>query len=99
KILRTPYQAPNANSFAERWVLTARSECLDHILIWNEAHLRRVLNEFIRYYNIRRPHQGLAQQSPVPRTSPEAEGVVRRRQILGGIINDYGRVPIGLALS
>ncbi|MCP4165975.1 MAG: transposase [Chloroflexi bacterium] len=98
KILRTPYQAPNANSFAERWVLAVRSECLDHILIWNEAHLRRVLNEFIRYYNFRRPHQGLAQQSPVPRTSPEAEGVVRRRQILGGIINDYDRAPIGLAL-
>jgi putative transposase len=97
-ILRTPYQAPNANAHAERWVLTARSECLDHILIWNEAHLRRLLNEFVAYYNTCRPHQGLAQQSPVSRAPPEAEGVVRRRQIMGGIINDYYREPTGLAL-
>ncbi len=68
KILRTPYQAPNANSYAERWVLTARSECLGHILIWNEEHLRRTLNEFTDYYNTRRPYQGIDQQSPVPRT-------------------------------
>ena len=93
KILRTPYQAPNANSIAERWIRTARNECLDHILIWNEAHLRRTLNEFADYYNHARPHQGLGQQSPVPRTPPETEGVVTYRQVLGGIINDYYRIP------
>ncbi len=98
KILRTPYQAPNANSYAERWVLTARSECLDHILIWNEAHLRRVLNEFSTYYNTRRPHQGLAQQSPVSRAPAEATGPVACRRTLGGIINDYYRTSTGLAL-
>ena len=59
-ILRTPYQAPNANSHAERWVRTAREECLDHILIWNEAHLRRTLNEFVDYYNHARPQIGRA---------------------------------------
>lgn len=99
KVIRLPYQAPNANSFAERWVLTARSECLDHILIWNEAHLRRVLKDFVHYYNHARPHQGLDQQSPVPCTPPEHDGVVTRRQVLGGIINDYYRIPTGLALQ
>jgi len=93
KILRTPFQAPNANSIAERWIRTARNECLDHILIWNEAHLRRTLNDFVEYYNHARPHQGLEQQSPVPRPLPVNNGVFARRQVLGGIINDYYRVP------
>ena len=64
-IIPTPIRAPNANSYMERWVRTVREECLDHILIINEAHLRRVLNEFLAYYNARRPHQSLAQQSPI----------------------------------
>jgi len=65
-IIRTPYRAPNANAFAERWVRTVRAECLNKILIVNQAHLRRVLREYIDYYNTARPHQGLDQQSPVP---------------------------------
>jgi len=93
KILRMPYQAPNANAHAERWIKSARNECLDHILIWNETHLRRTLNEFADYYNRARPHQNLDQQSPVPRTPPDTEGDVTYRQVLGGIINDYYRVP------
>ncbi len=98
-IISLPYHAPNANSIAERWVRTARNECLDHILIWNEYHLRRVLNEFTDYYNTRRPHQGIDQQSPVLRTSPGTEGAVASRQVLGGIINDYYRMPSGLAIQ
>jgi transposase InsO family protein len=98
-VLRTPVQAPNANAYAERWVLTVRSECLDHILIWNDVHLRRVLNEFVGYYNRARPHQSLDQQSPVPRTPPETTGVVTCRQVLGGIINDYYRMSTGMALQ
>jgi transposase InsO family protein len=56
---------PNANAYAKRWVRTVKEECLDHLLIINEAHLRRVFSEFIALYNRRRPHQGLGQQSPV----------------------------------
>ncbi len=97
-ILRLPFQAPNANSIAERWVKSARNESLDYILIWNDTHLRRVLKQFVGYYNTRRPHQSLNQQSPVPRMPPVAEGMVARRQVLGGIINDYYRIPTGLAL-
>jgi transposase InsO family protein len=48
----------HTNAFAERWVRTVREECLDHILIWSAGHLRRVLNEFVAYYNTRRPHRG-----------------------------------------
>ena len=99
RIVPTPIQAPNANAYSERWVQTVRVECLDHILIINEAHLRRVLKEFTDFYNSRRPHQSLDQQSPIPRGEPVAAGKVQRRQILGGIINDYYRAPNTTAVS
>jgi hypothetical protein len=89
-IVPTPLQAPNANAYSERWIRTAREEILDHILIINEAHLRRVLIDF---YNNRRPHQSLDQQSPIPWLEPATTGKVERRRILGGILNDYYRVP------
>ncbi len=57
-IILTPYRAPNANAYAERWVRTVRTECLDLILILNVAHLRRVLQVYIDdYYTVARPHQ------------------------------------------
>jgi putative transposase len=90
-IIPTPIQAPNANAYMERWVRTVREECLDHILIINETHLRRVLIEFLDYYNARRPHQGLHQQSPIPRLASAVTGQISRCKILGGIINDYSR--------
>ena len=92
-IIRIPYQAPNANAFAERFVRTVRQEILDKVLVINEAHLRRVLIEFLDYYNCRRPHQGLEQQSPIERPEPITEGLICKRPVLGGIINDYFRVP------
>lgn len=92
-VIRIPYFAPNANAFAERFVRTVRQEILDKVLVINEAHLRRVLNEFLLYYNQRRPHQGLEQQSPIERPEPLTEGLIRKRQVLGGIINDYFRIP------
>ena len=67
EIIQTPYRAPNANAFAERWVRTVREECLeclDQLLIVSEDHLRRVLREYIEYYNGRRPHQGIGQGMP-----------------------------------
>jgi putative transposase len=86
-----PYRAPNANAFAERWVRSVREECLDHLLIWNEAHLRRVLNEYVRYYNARRPHQGLEQDSPEGLKLLTSDGDIHRWDVLGGIIHDYYR--------
>jgi transposase len=97
-VIHTPFRAPNANAYAERWVRTIREECIDHILIINTNHLRRVLVEFSDYYNASRPHQGIDQQTPIP--SPASTiGTIRRRKILGGIINDYYRSPSLTALS
>jgi putative transposase len=61
------------------------------VLIFTEAHLRRVLCEYITYYNGARPHQALAQQTPIPRTIASTDGPVRCRRVLGGIQNDYYR--------
>jgi hypothetical protein len=64
---------------------------LDRLLVWNERHLRRVLIEYIQYYNFRRPHQSLGQQSPVARPVPCRDGPIHYQPILGGILRDYYR--------
>jgi len=94
EIIRTPYRAPRANAFAERWIRSAREECLDRLLIVGEAHLRRVLREFVDYYNRSRPHQGIEQRCAIPIEQGHKvgqEGPVRCRNVLGGIIHDYHR--------
>jgi putative transposase len=92
KIIRTPYRAPNDNAFAERWVRTVREECLDKLIIINQKYLRRVLVEYISYYNAARPHQGIEQRVPTPRVTPLAgSGPVVCHDVLGGIIHDYQR--------
>ena len=94
KIIHTPFHAPKANSFAERWVRSVRQECLDHILIINQNHLRRVLMDYIDFYNHHRPHQGINQRFPISRPHRSRNGPVRRRNVLGGIIHDYYRGSI-----
>jgi hypothetical protein len=91
EIIKTPYRAPRANAFAERWIRSAREECLDRLLILGEAHLRRVLLEYINYYNRARPHQGIEQRCPIPIDHGRKEGAVQCRDVLGGIIHDYVR--------
>ena len=97
-VIPTPVRAPNANALSERWIRTVREECLDYILIFNAAHLRRVVIEFVDYYNTARPHQGIDQQTPIPQARPSS-GTIQCRNVLGGIIHDYYRAPTPLALS
>ena len=88
----TPVRAPRANSFAGRFVGTLRRECLDHILILGEGHLRQVLAEFASYYNEHRPHQGLRQEPPrPPGRAVDTTARIERRQVLGGLISEYRR--------
>src|SRR3984893_9707062 len=65
RITKTPTRSPLANSFAERYVGTLRRECLDHLLIYGEQHLRRTLTEYARHYNEHRPHQSREQRPPL----------------------------------
>jgi transposase InsO family protein len=97
EILRSPPQAPRANAYAERWVRTARRECLDRTLIYNPRHLLATLNEFVAHYNEHRPHQGRAQHPPnatemaPPPVVDLAATRIRRRKILNGLINEYSQ--------
>jgi putative transposase len=91
EIVNIPFEAPNANAIAERWVRAVREECLDRVIILNERHLHRVLNEYINYYNARRPHQGIEQDSPLGLKSMTTVGPIRYRNVLGGLIRDYYR--------
>jgi len=92
RIIQTPVRAPNATAFAERWVRSVREECLDRLLIFRDRHLHRVLTEYVIYYNQARPHQGIAQQCPVPaQRSMASDGPIERRDILGGVLHDYHR--------
>ncbi len=91
-VIRTPIAAPKAKAHAERWVGSVRRECLDRILIVSCGHLERVLREYVDHHNTHRPHRALGQRPPIlkpmPHT-PAAEGRVRRRDRLGGLLHEY----------
>ncbi len=89
--LLTPIRAPRANAIAERVVGTLRRECLDHLVIVNERHLRSVLRELVAYYNAHRPHRSLSLETPRLAARPDA-GPVRSRPVLGGLHRVYERV-------
>jgi transposase InsO family protein len=93
RIVKTPVRAPKANAIAERFVRTARTECLDWLLILNRRHLERVLRIYVDHYNRQRPHRALKLQPPQPET-PEPQPAVSeicRRDRLGGLIHEYYR--------
>jgi len=82
-----------SNAYAERFVLTARTEATDRMLIFNERHLRIVTAQYARHYNGRRPHRALQLQPPRP-DHPEADlsrEQIKRRPVLGGLLNEYER--------
>jgi putative transposase len=92
RVIQTPIRAPRANAYAERWVRTARTECLDHLLILSRGHLDRVLAEHVEHYNRARPHRGLDLATPQGREDPVAANRVpriHRTDRLGGLIHEY----------
>ena len=66
RVVRTPVRAPKANAYAERWVRTVRTECLEWLLIRNRRRLERVLAVYVEHYNSARPHRSLDLQTPLP---------------------------------
>jgi transposase InsO family protein len=80
-----------ANAYAERWVRTIRTECLDWLLIVDRHHLHRVLSAYLRHYNTARPHRGLslAVPGPAPAAAGNTTQHIERIDVLGGLIHEY----------
>jgi hypothetical protein len=94
--VKIPPRAPTANAYAERWVRTVRTECLDRTLICNGRHLRHVLTRYLEHYNTGRPHRGIDLDLPVPPplatvTMLPLVGSVERVDVLGGLMHEYRR--------
>ena len=84
---RSPWQ----NGFAERLIGSIRRECLDHIIVVGEGHLRRVLRAYVSYYNGVRTHRSLNKDAPVHRPTQRI-GILRSHPILGGLHHQYVRI-------
>ena len=88
----TPVQAPRANAIAERVIGTLRRECLDHVIVINERHLRSVLREYVGHYNGARPHRALDLETPTgppARAGPPAAGQIVARLVPSGLRDEY----------
>jgi putative transposase len=90
--VRTAYRAPKENAICERFLGSVRRECLDHLLVLGETHLRQILREYVTYFNAGRPHQGLQQRIPDPHAAcSPGGGTVRATPVLGGLHHTYCR--------
>ena len=105
RVLKTPYRSPQANSICERTIGTIRRECLDHMIPFTENHLRVILEEWVSYYNQKRPHSSLGPGVPeptscAPRSMQEKRHLldedkkVTSRPVLNGLHHDYQLVPL-----
>jgi len=88
----TSRKSPWQNSYVERVIGSIRRECLDHVIVLGEAHLRRILRAYVRYYNLSRPHLSLERNAPVPRMiEPPSRGGVTAIPLVGGLHHRYKR--------
>jgi putative transposase len=94
RVIRTLIRAPRANAYAERWIRTVRTECLDWLLIRNQRHLETVLAVYVEHYNQARPHRGINLQIPNRAPTTNASSVpdrIERIVRLGGLIHEDRR--------
>jgi transposase InsO family protein len=90
-VVHTPFQAPNANAYAERFVRSITFECLDRMVPLGARHFRRALKEFVDHYHRGRNHQGLENRLIDGNARRRREGGIHRRPRLGGLLNYYER--------
>ena len=92
EVILTPFRSPQANAHAERFVRTARTECLDWLLILGPRQLGRVLRVYTDHYNTQRPHRALGRHPPVATRPPAPRPptvAIQRRDHLGGLLHEY----------
>jgi transposase InsO family protein len=90
-VVQTPFRAPNANAYAERFVRSVKEECLNRIIPLGERHFRHALREFLVRYHRERNHQGVG-NALIDAANPErGSGGVQRRKRLAGLLNYYHR--------
>jgi transposase InsO family protein len=83
--------SPWQNGFAERLIGSIRRECLDHLIVFGEEHLRRILKSYADYYNFVRTHRSLHKDAPVSRPV-QRSGIISSHAILGGLHHQYARI-------
>ncbi|TJZ95347.1 integrase core domain-containing protein [Actinacidiphila oryziradicis] len=90
EIPKTAPQAPKMNAHAKRFIRTARAECTDRMLIYNEQHARRVLAQYAEHYNTGRPHRALNLRAPAddPDVIPFCAQRIQRHDVLSGLIHE-----------
>ena len=91
--IRDPPMAPGApwqNGHVERLIGSIRRECLDHVVVFGEAHLRRILSQYAGYYNGSRTHLALGKDAPYRRPM-QRSGAITARPVLGGLHHQYAR--------
>lgn len=96
KPLRLPARSPNLNAYAERFVGSTRRECLDKLVLFGEAHLRRVVSEYAAHYNTERNHQGIGNRLIKARATPDNDNgdtQIYCHRRLGGLLKYYSRTP------
>jgi putative transposase len=93
EVVKIPPRSPKANAYAERFVLTARTEVTDRMLIFSARHLRTILAQYETHYNGRRPHRSRQLRPPRPDhpVADLAQERIQRQRVLAGLINEYER--------
>jgi putative transposase len=91
RVVLTPYRAPNANAFAERFVRSIKNECLRCVIPFGERHLCRTIAEYVEHYHRERNHQGIENALIEGAAAKDHRGRIRRRPRLGGLLNYYER--------
>jgi putative transposase len=92
RVIQTPYRAPNANAYAERFIGSVRRECLDHVVVLNAAGLRRILKAYVVYYSRSRTDLSLNKDAPISRdVASPADGDIITIPQVGGLHHRYER--------